>query len=90
MRALYSSTRWRIARMHFLAEHPLCIKCTTPDRPVAAGIVDHKRPHKGDLALFWDQDNWQPMCKPCHDRKTATEDSTFAKKVMHRVHGFER
>jgi 5-methylcytosine-specific restriction protein A len=23
--------------------------------------------------LFWDEDNWQALCKPCHDRKTAVE-----------------
>ena len=20
--------------------------------------------------LFWDENNWQPLCKDCHDRKT--------------------
>ena len=39
--------------------------------------VDHIEPHKGDDTLFWDQDNWQPLCKPCHSRKTATEDGGF-------------
>ena len=19
------------------------------------------------MALFWDRDNWQPLCAPCHD-----------------------
>lgn len=26
------------------------------------------------MALFWDEANWQPLCKPCHDQKTARED----------------
>ncbi len=30
-------------------------------------MVDHKIPHKGDQKLFWDRDNWQPLCKACHD-----------------------
>lgn len=46
---------------------------------VAATIVDHKVPHKGDKALFWDSTNWQSLCKPCHDRKTAREDGGFGR-----------
>ena len=36
-------------------------------------MVDHIIPHKGNLELFWDEDNLQALCKPCHDRKTAKE-----------------
>jgi hypothetical protein len=25
---------------------------------------------KGNQILFWEENNWQPMCKPCHDEKT--------------------
>lgn len=32
-----------------------------------AAIVDHIKPHNGDMSLFWDSDNWQPLCKWCHD-----------------------
>ena len=38
-------------------------------------VVDHIVPHRGDSNLFWDRNNWQPLCKPCHDRKTGREDS---------------
>ena len=37
-------------------------------------LVDHIKPHKGDLNLFWDQDNWQPLCKSCHDRDKQSEE----------------
>lgn len=37
-------------------------------------IVDHIIPHRGDMKLFWDEDNWQSLCKHCHDVKTAKED----------------
>jgi 5-methylcytosine-specific restriction enzyme A len=36
-------------------------------KDVAATVVDHVVPHKGDLELFWDQSNWQGVCKACHD-----------------------
>lgn len=42
-----------------------------------ASEVDHIIPHKGDQDLFWDSDNWQGLCKPCHSRKTAREDGGF-------------
>jgi 5-methylcytosine-specific restriction endonuclease McrA len=33
-----------------------------------ATICDHIIAHKGDEDLFWDADNLQSLCKPCHDR----------------------
>ena len=35
----------------------------------------HIRPHRGDPVLFWDEKNWQSLCKPCHDKKTWNEDN---------------
>jgi 5-methylcytosine-specific restriction protein A len=49
---------------------------------VAANEVDHIKPHKGDMALFWDSSNWQSLCKPCHSAKTATEDGGFGRKCV--------
>lgn len=65
--------QWRKARRAFLAAHQFCATCSKDGRLTPARIVDHIRPHKGDLGLFWDQGNWQPLCQPCHDRKTAIE-----------------
>lgn len=52
---------WRKARVAFLAKHPRCA-CGQP-----ATVVNHKKPHSGDMKLFWDSSNWEPACKPCHD-----------------------
>ena len=41
---------------------------------VAAVVVDHIEPHRGDKIKFWDRGNWQPLCKDCHDRKTGGEE----------------
>ncbi len=30
----------------------------------------------GDEALFWDQDNWQPLCKTCRDGAKAELENT--------------
>ena len=42
---------------------------------VTATVVDHIVPHRGDHYLMWSDTNWQALCKPCHDKKTGTEDS---------------
>jgi 5-methylcytosine-specific restriction protein A len=39
-----------------------------------AQVVDHAIPHHGDVAVFWNPNNWQSLCKCCHDRKTAGEE----------------
>lgn len=67
--------RWRKARADFLAQHPLCRYCEQQGRIVPATVVDHITPHKGDEVLFWDsENNWQPLCKPCHDSIKAREE----------------
>lgn len=45
-----------------------------------AEVVDHIQSHKGDMRLFWDESNWQPLCKRHHDIKTASEDGGFGNK----------
>lgn len=62
--------RWRKARARFLRAHPLCAGCQRDGKFTAATVVDHITPHRGDMTLFWDMANWQPLCKKCHDRKT--------------------
>ena len=37
-------------------------------RSVAASVVDHIVPHKGDHKLFWNPKNHQALCKHCHDK----------------------
>jgi 5-methylcytosine-specific restriction protein A len=71
--------RWQKLRGAYLASHQTCAECKRQGRLTLAVIVDHITPHKGDMALFWDSSNWQPLCKPCHDRKTATEDGGWGR-----------
>lgn len=62
--------KWQAARKAFLEKNPLCAACMKAGRLTPATVVDHIVPHRGDLRLFWDEKNWQPLCKSCHDRKT--------------------
>ena len=72
-------SKWRRARDGYLAVHPFCRRCLDAGIYTAATVVDHIVPHKGDKKLFWDKDNWQALCKRCHDIKTATEDGGFGR-----------
>ena len=65
---------WQKARKQYLSTHPLCVMCMKEGRYRKATVVDHVVPHRGDIKLFWDRDNWQSLCKEHHDRKTLTED----------------
>jgi 5-methylcytosine-specific restriction protein A len=70
--ALLSGRAWRKARLGFLNAAPLCVDCGR-----AATVVDHRDPHRGDPAVFWDRGRWQSMCASCHGRKTALRDRGF-------------
>ncbi len=78
-RKLYNSVRWQRLRKRFLLEHPLCVECERLGRITPATVVDHIKPHEGNPELFWNENNLQSLCKPCHDSKTAREDGRWGK-----------
>jgi len=67
---------WETARRAFLRRNPFCRRCGAP-----AAVVDHKTPHRGDQTLFWDQDNWQPLCTPCHSGAKQREERREKKRL---------
>lgn len=69
-------SNWEKRRALYLQKHPLCVECLKDPKlmPVPAKVVDHIIPHKGNRALFDDERNWQPLCIPHHNAKTARED----------------
>lgn len=74
---LYNRQAWRKLRARQLLAEPLCRMHMQIGQVVAAGVVDHVKPHKGDLDLFLDERNLQSLCKPCHDsHKQAQEHNT--------------
>lgn len=77
---LYNSSRWKAARKFFLQKHPVCEECMKEGSVAPATIVDHIEPHEGNLTLFWDETNWQALCKHHHDTKTAKKDGRWGKK----------
>jgi 5-methylcytosine-specific restriction protein A len=74
--------RWNRARVEWLREHPLCVNGgEVAGCRFTGSTVDHIKPHRGDPELFWDRENWQTMCAPCHSAKTAAEDGGFGNRA---------
>lgn len=71
--------QWQKARASFLDAHPFCAECLKNGRHTPATVVDHIIPHKGDKRLFWDRNNWQPLCASCHNKKTVLYDGGFGR-----------
>ncbi len=66
--------RWQKARVAFLNANPLCAMCERRGRVTVATVVDHVIPHRGDRRIFWDRENWQPLCASCHDGAKQAEE----------------
>lgn len=78
---------WRTRALAFLAQYPLCgmrppdgrgqfvapimSQCHDEKRVTPAVQVDHVEPHRGDKQKFWDEGNWQALCRECGARKSA-------------------
>jgi 5-methylcytosine-specific restriction enzyme A len=71
-------SRWKRERAAFLQHHPWCITCqVTRNVHAPATVVDHIVPHRGNHDLMWNQENWQPLCRTHHSKKTAAKDGGF-------------
>lgn len=76
-RKWYSTTRWRTLRMViltrdlFTCQRPGCGRATADTSQL---VADHRKPHRRDETLFWDPENLQTLCKPCHDRHKQREE----------------
>lgn len=72
-RWMYGTPEWKRMRHEQLLREPYCRECVRKGVRTWATDVDHVRDHKGDWALFTDEENLQSLCHPCHSRKTAAE-----------------
>lgn len=67
-RKWYASTEWRKLRMRVLVRDLFtCQMCGKLEPNTALLVGDHKEPHRGDRARFFDEQNVWAVCKPCHD-----------------------
>lgn len=77
--AWYKTARWRdLKRQVHVRDNFTCRrtgivlvgKHPAPNSPVA----NHKVPHRGDPALFWDPDNIETIAKSVHDGEVQKEE----------------
>ena len=68
------NSKWRKLSQQYLRKHPLCVRCLANGRYTKATVTDHIIPHRNRPELMWDESNFQALCKPCHDKKTWTDD----------------
>ncbi|MGX1196377.1 HNH endonuclease [Parvibaculum sp. MBR-TMA-1.3b-4.2] len=66
-RNFYKRKAWQQAREAQLAKQPLCERHLARGETVAATVVNHRIPHRGDWQLFIDPANHESACKHCHD-----------------------
>ncbi|MBD8598754.1 HNH endonuclease signature motif containing protein [Pseudomonas sp. CFBP 8772] len=66
---------WQKASKAFILANPLCVMCDALGRVTATALVDHIQPHRGDMTLFWDRANWQPLCTYCHSSVKQREEA---------------
>lgn len=76
---LYKSKAWQTLRQATLARDGWkCQRCgvllISGRASSYAAVVNHKTPHKGDLALFHDPANLEAVCKQCHDSRIQKEE----------------
>ncbi|WP_260445409.1 HNH endonuclease [Listeria booriae] len=68
----YKSAGWKKTRELKLISDPLCEKCSTPDNPVLAEMVDHMI--ETNTSEGWerrlDEEHLQSLCWSCHNKKT--------------------
>lgn len=69
---LYKTQRWRKLRQRYLIDNYECRECRRYGKYAPATVVDHIKPVSMG-GEFWDEDNLQPLCKYCHNSKSARE-----------------
>lgn len=76
-RAWYKTARWQKLRMSVLVRDLFTCQmkgCGRIEADTSQLVADHKVPHHGDEALFWNENNLQCLCKPCHDKLKQAEE----------------
>lgn len=74
-RKWYKTRRWQKLRWSVLVRELFtCKRCGVIEADTSQLVADHKRPHRGNADLFWDDGNLQCLCKRCHDSDKQREE----------------
>lgn len=64
----YHTARWTRESKAFKQAHPLCRRCELRGLVRASEVTDHIVPFEV-YGNFWDQSNWQGLCRQCNIEK---------------------
>ena len=64
----YHTARWTRLSRRFREANPLCARCQANGLFVPSQVTDHVIPVEIH-GNFWDQSNWQPLCRRCNIAK---------------------
>jgi len=76
-RAWYKTQAWRRLRWKILMRDLFTCQmpgCGRLEANTSQLVADHKKPHRGDAGLFWDEANLWCLCKSCHDSTKQAEE----------------
>jgi 5-methylcytosine-specific restriction protein A len=79
-RSWYSLARWRhpangVRIRVFKRDRFTCQICGRLEPDTSKLVADHKTPHRGDEALFWDLDNVWTLDVDCHNTINQAEEA---------------
>lgn len=77
-RKWYKLKRWHDLRLRvFLRDRYTCqCGCGMLEGNTSLLVADHKKPHRGDERLFWDETNIQTLLKSCHDSEKQRQEQS--------------
>jgi hypothetical protein len=76
---------WEETSRLYLLQNPNCVKCLLEGSIIPAIVVDHIRLPEDNFDLFWDESNWQALCREHYDKKTENKkclNLSYCKKVV--------
>ena len=69
----YTCKAWKMLSKEMLEKQPLCAEHERHGIHIMADHVDHIIPYKQRPDLALDRSNLEPLCRPCHGRKSIAE-----------------
>ena len=74
IRALYQTQQWRNLRPLILDRDPYCKRCETNGIVTPSTTVNHIKRSREHPELFFDEDNLEGVCAPCHNSEIQREE----------------
>lgn len=74
IRRLYYTTRWQALRLMILARDPFCKRCERSGIATPSDTVNHIDRARKTPERFFDEDNLEGVCAPCHSGEIQREE----------------